>query len=148
METKKYVREVADDEIPVTLRSRWADRKALYDQLAPLVEDEIKTNLASMAKPYSKLANSVVVRSVPTGLIIEMDEYGASVDKGSRGRFLTDSIGKMVPIEKDDGRTIFRKVMPGAISRGKWYHPGTLGTHFVDVALERVISMAEGNIIK
>ena len=144
MEKNKYIKELNDADIPVTLLSQWNDRKALYNYLAPMIEDEIVTILLSMPKPHSTLASTVKVNSTPGGLIISMDEYGKFVDLGTRPRSMMGLAGKTVPLR--DGK--FRKVTGGQIASGKWYHPGQPGKHFVDEAIERVVSMAEGNIIQ
>jgi hypothetical protein len=95
MDKKKYIRELSDADMPVSLTSQWNDRMALYNHLAPMIEDEIVTMLTSMPKPYAKLASTVKVTPNPVGLTISMDEYGKFVDSGTRPRVM---MGKRSPL--------------------------------------------------
>jgi hypothetical protein len=144
MDKKKYIRELSDADMPVSLTSQWNDRMALYNHLAPMIEDEIVTMLTSMPKPYAKLASTVKVTPNPVGLTISMDEYGKFVDSGTRPRVMMGGVGKTVPV--GDGK--FARVTPRQIAAGKWIHPGTAGKHFVDEAIERVVLVAEGDTIR
>lgn len=144
MDRIKYIRELSDADMPVSLTSQWNDRMALYSYLAPMIEDEIVTILTSMPKPYSKLASTVKVTSSPMGIVISMDEYGKFVDGGTRPRVMVGGVGKTVPV----GGGKFARVTPSQIAAGKWVHPGTAGKHFVDEAIERVVLIAEGDTIR
>ena len=144
MDKAKYIRELSDADMPVSLVSQWNDRMALYSHLAPMIEDEIVTVLTSMPKPYSRLVSTVKVTPSPTGIVISMDEYGKFVDSGTRPRVMMGGVGKTVPV----GNGKFAKVTAGQIAAGKWVHPGTTGKHFVDEAIERVVLVAEGNTIR
>jgi hypothetical protein len=130
-----YVRKIRPEEFGMIVPGDPGTRLAIYDAIANRLHYNLINHIASMLKPFNRLANNLECVADVDGIIITMPEYGKFLDKGTKGRVMYKHIGKTVPV----GNGEVRKVTPEAIAKGKWYNPGIRPMNFVDNAVMSTI---------
>lgn len=135
----------------ISLDPEGPDRSTLVKQIAlRMLRDQGVTNIRMVCQsgifkhPTGNLAASVRGDIDEDGVTFSNDApYARAVEEGVRPHTMWHLAGKTVPIKKFAGgqqSTIFRKATIGAMLRGKWKHPGSIGKRFMKKGVERTVA--------